>query len=97
MTRVWNTEVFIGGWYGSWLFGMLERNGLTCEWSLHRMERGKQGSFVRKHKRPAMEVVRGKRNPENVRGQAGTMQGGEVERFLKMVFPGISLDVCGWF
>ena len=45
--RIWNTEVFLGGWPGSWLFGILERNGLTCEELPARMERGEQGSFVR--------------------------------------------------
>ena len=36
----------------------------------------------------------GGRNPEGVRGQAGTTQGGEVERFLLSLFFGISLEVC---
>jgi len=92
MTRVWNTEVFIGGWYGSWLFGMLERNGLTCEWSLHRMERGEQGSFVRKHKRPAMESRRfsgcGRAEPRKCSGagrdDAGRRSGAG---YIEDVFP----------
>ena len=32
-----NTEVFFNEGSGIWLFTVMERNGLTCEWNLHRM------------------------------------------------------------